>query len=75
SAEWAGPPRQATGWPARRSRQKVVGVGPLAGAIEEAGGRCPALRSLAGVVDGNTEPSAFARSVTEPRRIVGARVV
>jgi len=50
-------------------------VGPLAGEIEAAGDRCPALRALAGVVDGSAEAEGFARSVTEPRRIVGARVV
>ena len=55
--------------------EALESVGPLAEAIEGAGGRCPALRSLAGVVDGSSEAAAFARSVTEPRRIVGARVV
>ena len=55
--------------------EALESVGPLADAIESSGGRCPALRSLAGVVDGSSEAGAFARSVTEPRRIVGARVV
>jgi glycerol-3-phosphate dehydrogenase len=70
------------GLPAEQVREELgqvaealESVGPLADAIEAAGGRCPALRALAGVVDGSFEAGAFARSVTEPRRIVGARVV
>jgi len=55
--------------------EALESVGPLADGIEAAGGRCPALRGLAGVVAGSEDAEAFARSVTEPRRIVGARVV
>ena len=55
--------------------EALVTVGPLADEIEGSGGRCPALRALAEVVDGSEDAEAFARDVTRPRRIVGARVV
>jgi 1-acyl-sn-glycerol-3-phosphate acyltransferase len=47
----------------------------LAAALEQQGIRAPATRALAAVVAGHGSARAFADEVTEPRRIVGARVV